>query len=75
MSDRLAANPAPTMDDLDSGCGCAANGGAAASAALLLAAGANPDRVSWDDLSPIGAAERAGHAELAEALRRHRRAP
>ena len=75
LSDRLAANPAPTMDDLDNALWHAANGGAAASAALLLAAGANPDRISWDDLSPIGAAERAGHAELAEALRRHRRAP
>lgn len=64
----LAADPAPDADDLTTALWCAAHGGQQACVDLLLARGADPAWIGFDGLTAAGAARRAGHGELADAL-------
>ncbi|MFS0698852.1 ankyrin repeat domain-containing protein [Cellulomonas sp. 179-A 4D5 NHS] len=64
----LDAEPAPDVDDLTTALWCAAHGGQRACVDLLLARGADPTWIGFDGLTAAGAARRAGHGELADAL-------
>jgi ankyrin repeat protein len=72
MTDRVAAflraQPHESVDVL---LWAACHGGHLDTAAHLLDAGADVNWVGWDDLTPVGAAERAGASGLAAWLRRH----
>jgi hypothetical protein len=52
--------------DPDQGFWAACHGGQRAAASELLARGADPSWVGWDDLTAEGAARRSGHLELAD---------
>ena len=66
LLDRLGEVP---RDELDGALWAAAHGGQRAAAELLLARGADPGWVGWDELTALGAAERSGAADVAELLR------
>ncbi|MDA0140623.1 ankyrin repeat domain-containing protein [Solirubrobacter deserti] len=55
--------------DATQGLWAAAHGGSRENAELLLARGADPQWVGWDDLTPEAAARRSGFTELADFLR------
>ncbi len=72
MTDRVAALLSEQPhDSLDALLWAACHGGHLDTAAHLLDAGADVNWVGWDDLTPLGAAERSGASELAVWLRRH----
>jgi ankyrin repeat protein len=58
----LATYPEESLDALLWG---ACHGGQRETAELLVGLGADPTWVGWDDLTPVGAAERAGATDLA----------
>ena len=64
-----AARRRAAADDVTDAFWCACHGGQREAAELLLEAGADPDWVGRDDLTPLGAAERSGATELAGWLR------
>ena len=57
-------------DELDGALWAAAHGGQRDVAELLLARGADPGWVGWDELTALGAAERSGAVDVAALLRR-----
>ncbi|HEY7068961.1 MAG TPA: hypothetical protein VH479_02555 [Acidimicrobiales bacterium] len=61
----LAADPPPSAEDVTGAFWGACHGGHRPTAELLLAHGADPAWVGWDDLTPAAAAERNGFAEVA----------
>ena len=67
LLDELGDVPA---DELDGALWAAAHGGQRDVAELLLARGADPAWVGWDELSALGAAERSGAADVVALLRR-----
>ncbi len=70
MTDRIAAAvEAGEVDSLDPLLWGACHGGRLDTASLLVDAGADVDWRGWDDLTPLGAAERAGATELVAWLR------
>lgn len=60
LSPLLAATPPPTEPELTQAFWCACHGGQQPAAALLLAHGANPHWIGYDNLTPLGAAQRSG---------------
>jgi ankyrin repeat protein len=66
---QLAATPGPDADELTHSLWGACHGGRQDAAALLLARGADPNWVGWDDLTALDAAERSGASALVEWLR------
>jgi hypothetical protein len=71
LGDRLESLLAadPSREAITNAFWCACHGGQRAAAARLLEAGADLNWVGHDDLTPLGAAERAGAHELAAWLR------
>lgn len=65
----LAARPTPTPAEISAAFWGACHGGQRATAELLLDHGAELDRVGWDGLTPLGAAERSGAQPIADWLR------
>jgi hypothetical protein len=65
----LAATPGPDADEVTCALWGACHGGRQAAAALLLAHGADPNWVGWDDLTALDAAERSEASNLAGWLR------
>lgn len=63
-----AGSATASAADLTNALWYAAHGGEREVAAYLLAVGADPTWVGWDDLTPAGAARRSGATELAEML-------
>jgi hypothetical protein len=59
----------PTREDLTSGLWGACHGGQLETAEVLLERGADASWVGYDDLTPLGAAERAGAADVVDLLR------
>ncbi len=55
-------------DELDAALWGAAHGGQRAAAELLLERGADPGWVGWDELTPLGAAERSGATDVVALL-------
>ena len=66
LRELLAEHPEESLDALLWG---ACQGGQRETAADLVGRGADPGWVGWDDLTPVGAAERAGAQDLADWLR------
>jgi uncharacterized protein len=62
----LGADPPPSSEDLTGAFWAACHGGQRPAAALLLARGADPQWVGWDDLTAAGAARRNGFGEVAD---------
>ena len=60
----LDAHPAPARHAITRAFWGACHGGRLSTAQLLLDAGADPEWLGWDELTPLGAAERAGAPEL-----------
>ncbi len=76
MTDRVAAALASgDVGSLDALLWGACHGGQLGTASVLVDAGADLDWRGWDDLTPLGAAERAGAAELVAWLRAHGASP
>ena len=76
MTDRVAAALASgDVGSLDALLWGACHGGQLETASVLVDAGADLDWRGWDDLTPLGAAERAGAAELVAWLRAHGASP
>ena len=70
MADRVAAAVASgDVQSLDALLWGACHGGQLETASVLVGAGADVDWRGWDDLTPLGAAERAGATELVAWLR------
>ncbi len=70
MTDRVAAAVASSgVESLDALLWMACHGGRLETASVLVEAGADVDWRGWDDLTPLGAAERAGATELVAWLR------
>ena len=69
LTDDVARMVGQDAHDLDALLWAACHGGHRATAALLLDAGADLNRVGWDDLTPLDAAERAGASDTATWLR------
>jgi hypothetical protein len=69
VREAFAGPQPPTADDATRALWHACRGGQRASADVLLAHGADPHWLGWDGLTPIAAAEGAGHLELAAWLR------
>ena len=65
LLDRLAAVP---PEKLDGALWAACHGGRREAAALLLERGADPGRVGWDGLTPLGAAQRSGAGDVVALL-------
>jgi uncharacterized protein len=65
LLDRLEDVP---DDELDGALWGAAHGGQPAAVELLLARGADPGWVGWDELTPLGAAQRSGAADVVALL-------
>lgn len=65
---RFAAHP-PPPEEVDDALWLACHGGQRESAEYLLARGGDPDRVGYDDLTPLAAAERSGAHELVRWMR------
>jgi hypothetical protein len=65
----LAAAPGPNAEQITCALWGACHGGRQAAAALLLEHGADVNWVGWDDLTPLGAAERSEAGALADWLR------
>jgi ankyrin repeat protein len=65
----LAADPAPDAQALTKAFWCACDGGQLAAAQRLASLGADRRWVGYDHLTPLGAAERSGNAELVAWLR------
>ena len=61
----LAADPPPSAEDVTEAFWGACHGGRRPTAELLLAHGADPHWVGWDDLTAAGAAQRNGFDEVA----------
>lgn len=64
--DFLGASPPP--DEVTRAFWGACHGGAQTTAEFLLARGADPNWIGWDDLTPLDAAAREGHQDLVEWL-------
>lgn len=73
VREAFAGATPPTADDATRALWHACRGGQRESAEILLAHGADPHWLGWDQLTPIAAAERAGHADLAAWLATLRR--
>jgi len=56
--------PAPSAEEVDDLFWGACHGGAHVTAVYLRARGADLNRVGWDDLTPLGAAQRTGAVDL-----------
>jgi hypothetical protein len=69
LAAELAATDGPDAAEITCALWGAAHGGRRASAELLLAHGADPNWVGWDDLTAVDAAERSEATELANWLR------
>lgn len=69
LTDDLATMVGEDAHDLDALLWAACHGGHRDTAAFLLESGAEVNRVGWDDLTPLEAAERAGASGLAAWLR------
>jgi ankyrin repeat protein len=63
---QLAADPPPSPQDVTGAFWAACHGGQRSTAELLLARGADPQWVGWDDLTAAGAARRNGFGEVAD---------
>jgi len=70
LSDRveahLAADPRPSPENVTGAFWAACHGGQRPTAELLLAGGADPEWVGWDDVTAAGAARRNGFDEVAD---------
>jgi hypothetical protein len=64
MIDRVREFSEPTQDELNNAFWCACHGGQRETAEYLLDKGADLNWVGYDGLTPIGAAQRSGAAEL-----------
>ncbi len=62
----LDADPPPSPEDMTGAFWAACHGGRRPAAELLLARGADPQWVGWDDLTAAGAARRNGFEEVAD---------
>jgi len=62
----LGADPPPTPEDVTGAFWAACHGGQRPAAELLLARGADPQWVGWDELTAAGAARRHGFDALAD---------
>jgi uncharacterized protein len=62
----LAADPPPSPEDLTGAFWASCHGGQRPTAELLLAQGAEPRWVGWDDFTAAGAARRNGFDEVAD---------
>ena len=65
----FADNPGPSPSEITNAFWCACHGGQRAAAEYLLEKGAELNWVGYDQLTPLGAAERSGARDLAEWLR------
>ena len=60
----LGEYPAPARHAITRAFWGACHGGRRSTAEILLEAGADPEWMGWDSLTPLGAAERAGAPDL-----------